>query len=60
MTILELYRSLEFQLIRVRLNNNNNLKSKEEEELVDSMDSVWYNLTEEEQKMLCLERKNKK
>ena len=51
MTTLELYRSLEAELLRVRLKNNDQ-ESKEEDEILDSMDSVWYNLDEDEQEIL--------
>jgi len=48
---LDAYRTLEQRLCRVRLDNDNQ-ETPEEDEILDSMDVLWYDLTPEEQEML--------
>jgi hypothetical protein len=48
---LEAYRQLEIRLHRVRLDNDNQ-ESPEEDEILEQMDLVWYDITPEEREML--------
>jgi hypothetical protein len=45
------YRQLETRLRNVR-SDNNGQESPEEDEILDSMDVLWYDLTPEEREML--------
>ena len=51
---LDAYKSWEQRLYRVRLDNNNQ-ETPEEDEILDSMDVLWLDLTPEEQEILSKE-----
>ena len=52
---LGLYRQLEGALKVIR-DLNNGEESEEEDDILDEMEKVWYELTDEEQKLLKSER----
>ena len=45
--MIEKYLELEKQLKLVR-EKNNNVETDEEDDLLDQMDAIWYNMTKEE------------